>query len=328
MAQRRKKKIILTGGAGFIGSCFLWKLNRENIDDVIVVDHLAGGSKWKNLAGKRFLDYVQKDDFLEALASGKFGSVQAIVHLGACSSTLLDDAGYFLKNNYEYSKRLALWAAGRGVRFIYASSAATYGDGSAGYEDAEDGLKDLRPLNIYGYTKHLFDLWMLKNGFLKKAAGLKFFNVFGPNEYHKADMMSVICRRFDDVRAGRPMQLFKSYRPDYMDGEQKRDFIYVKDAVEVIYYFLAGPAPKGGIYNLGTGRARTWNDVAKAMFSAVKRKPQIEYIDMPQALQAKYQYSTEADIRKLRAAGCRYVFTPLEDAIKDYTGYLEKGSYL
>ncbi|MDD2927759.1 MAG: NAD-dependent epimerase/dehydratase family protein, partial [Candidatus Omnitrophica bacterium] len=226
--------IALTGGAGFIGSCFLWKLNQEGIDNVIVVDNLTDSCKWKNLSGKIFQDYIQKGDFLDILESGKLPGVKAIVHLGACSSTTINDTAYFLKNNYEYSKRLAAWAEAHAARFIYASSAATYGDGSNGYDDAESTLQNLKPLNIYGYTKHLFDLWMLRRGLLKKFVGLKFFNVFGPNEYHKAEMMSVICKRFDDVKSDRPMRLFRSYHPDYRDGEQKRDFVYVKDAIEVI----------------------------------------------------------------------------------------------
>ncbi|MDD5155207.1 MAG: ADP-glyceromanno-heptose 6-epimerase, partial [Candidatus Omnitrophica bacterium] len=235
---KKTQVIILTGGAGFIGSCFLWKLNREGINNVIVVDNLADGCKWKNLSGKKFRDYIQKGDFLDILESGKISRIKAIVHLGACSSTILDDAAYFFKNNYEYSKRLAAWAEANAARFIYASSAATYGDGSSGYDDDESKLERLNPLNIYGYTKHLFDLWMLKSGLLKKSVGFKFFNVFGPNEYHKGEMMSVICKRFADVKSGRPLRLFKSYLPGCKDGGQKRDFIYVKDAVEVMDYFF------------------------------------------------------------------------------------------
>lgn len=322
-----KEIIILTGGAGFIGSCFLWKLNQEGVDSVIVVDNLSDDCKWKNLAGKRFIDYIQKDDFLDILESGKISHIEAIVHLGACSSTIINDAAYFLKNNYEYSKRLAVWADTHAARFLYASSAATYGDGSAGYDDAESKLYNLKPLNIYGYTKHLFDLWMLRSGLLKKTAGFKFFNVFGPNEYHKGEMMSVICKRFSDVKAGKPMRLFKSYRPEYKDGEQKRDYIYVKDAVEAMYYFFMKPH-KTGIFNLGTGCARSWNDLAKAMFLALGKKPKIEYIKMPAQMRDKYQYFTQANMMKLRTAGCRHRFMSLEKAVKDYAAYLDNGSYL
>ncbi|MGE4357104.1 MAG: ADP-glyceromanno-heptose 6-epimerase [Candidatus Omnitrophota bacterium] len=322
-----KNTIILTGGAGFIGSCFLWKLNQEGIDNIVVVDNLATGEKWKNLVGKKFIDYIQKEDFLSFLESGKFPRVETIIHLGACTSTTLNDVAYFLKNNYEYSKRLASWAETHNARFIYASSAATYGDGSNGYDDDESKLPTLRPLNIYGYSKHLFDLWMLRNRLLKKAVGLKFFNVFGPNEYHKGEMMSVICKRFDDIISGEPMRLFKSYHPDYKDGEQKRDFIYVKDAVEVMFYFFTQPN-KAGIFNLGTGEAHSWNEVAEAMFSALGLKPKIEYIDMPEDIRPRYQYFTQANIDKLRSAGCKYKFTALEDAIKDYISYLKNKTYL
>ena len=323
----KKETVILTGGAGFIGSCFLWKLNREGIDNIIVVDNLGEGCKWRNLAGKKFIDYIQKDEFIGLLESGKVSGVKKIVHLGACSSTILNDASYFLKNNYEYSKRLALWAIANKAGFLYASSAATYGDGSCGYDDAEDKLHTLRPLNIYGYTKHLFDLWMLRQGFLKRSAGFKFFNVFGPNEYHKGEMMSVICKRFADVKAGKPMRLFRSYRPGYADGEQKRDFIYVKDAVEVMFYFFTRP-DKAGIFNLGTGKANSWNELAAAIFKAAGSKPRIEYVPMPVQIRQKYQYFTRAKMDKLKVAGCRHRFMELGESVKDYVSYLEKEAYL
>jgi len=319
--------IILTGGAGFIGSCFLWKLNQRGISDIIVVDDLDSSGKWKNLLGKKFVDYIQKDDFLELLESGKLANINKIIHMGACSSTVLNDPVYFLKNNYEYSKRLALWAVARKARFIYASSAATYGDGTAGYDDADEITPFLKPLNMYGYSKHLFDLWLLQNGLIKKATGLKFFNVFGPNEYHKEEMMSIICKRFNEVSSGKPMRLFKSYRKDYKDGEQKRDFIYVKDAVEVMNYFYDNPG-KCGIYNLGTAQAHSWNDVASAMFSALGMKPAIEYIEMPENIRKQYQYFTQAKMDKIRAAGCGHKFMTLEEAVKDYCGYLKDGAYL
>jgi len=319
--------IILTGGAGFIGSCFLWKLNQQGISDIIVVDNLGSSGKWKNLLGKRFVDYIQKEDFLEILESGKIANIKRIIHMGACSSTMLDDPVYFLKNNYEYSKRLASWAFNHKAQFIYASSAATYGEGLAGYDDADKVTPTLKPLNMYGYSKHLFDLWLLQNGLIKKSAGLKFFNVFGPNEYHKQEMMSIICKRFNELKGGRPMRLFKSYRSDYKDGEQRRDFIYVKDAIEVLCYFYRNPQ-KTGIYNLGTGLARSWNDVASAMFSALGVKPVIEYIEMPEEIKGQYQYYTQAKMDKLRAAGCAHKFMTLEDAVKDYSGYLKTGSYL
>lgn len=324
---KSKELTVLTGGAGFIGSCFLWKLNQKGIDNIIVVDNLDKGFKWKNLVSKKFSDYIQKEDFLGLLESGKIGRVKSIVHLGACSSTVVDDAAYFLKNNYEYSKRLAIWAETYRARFIYASSAATYGDGSSGYDDAEEKLHSLAPLNIYGYTKHLFDLWMLRNGLLKKSVGLKFFNVFGPNEYHKGEMMSVICKRFDDLKNGNPMSLFKSYHPDYGDGEQKRDFVYVKDAVEIMCYFFENKY-KAGIFNLGTGNAHSWNEVAQAMFSAAGRTPDIEYVDMPHELKSRYQYFTQAKMDKLSAAGYNHKFMSLTEAVKDYSMYLKGKTYL
>ncbi len=319
--------IILTGGAGFIGSCFLRKLNEAGIDDIIVVDHLDDSEKWKNLIGKRFRDYVQKDDFLRMVEEHKLPKPAFVIHMGACSSTTLTDADYYVKNNYEYSKILAEWTLAQKAPFLYASSAATYGDGSFGYSDSDENARRLRPLNMYGYSKHLFDLWVLNNGLAGKVTGLKFFNVFGPNEYHKEDMRSVICKAFPRVRDEGRISLFKSYREDYADGEQKRDFIYVKDAVEVMYYFFCN-SKKTGIFNLGTGQARSWNDIARAMFTPVEKKPVIEYIDMPETLRKKYQYFTQADMSKLREAGCEFKFRVLENAVRDYVGYLKSGEYL
>ncbi|MFH1665888.1 MAG: ADP-glyceromanno-heptose 6-epimerase [Candidatus Omnitrophota bacterium] len=319
--------IVLTGGAGFIGSCFLWKLNKEGIDDILVVDHLDGSEKWRNLLGKRFRDYIQKDDFIRMVAEHKIPEPSFVVHIGACSSTTLTDAGYYLKNNYEYSKILAEWALQHKAPFLYASSAATYGDGSFGYSDGDENTLRLRPLNMYGYSKHLFDLWVLRNGLKDKVTGLKFFNVFGPNEYHKGAMMSVICKAFGVMREEGYIRLFRSHRDGYADGEQKRDFIYVKDAVEVMYYFFRNPG-KTGIFNLGTGLARSWNDLARAMFSPLGKEPDIRYTDMPEELRKKYQYFTQADISGLRAAGCDVKFRPLEGAVKDYISYLEKGARL
>lgn len=319
--------IILTGGAGFIGSCFLWRLNQEGIYDIIVVDNLEGGLKWKNLLGKRFLDFIHKDDFLGLLEEDKIKGVKKIIHLGACSSTVLDNPNYFLKNNYEYSKRLAIWALDRKVHFIYASSAATYGDGKMGYDDDERILPRLRPLNMYGYSKHLFDLWLWQSGLTRRVVGLKFFNVFGPNEYHKGEMASLICRNYQAISAGAPFRLFKSYNPEYKDGQQKRDFIYVKDAVDVLFYFYRHP-DKRGIYNLGTGKAHSWNELAEALFEALGRPPFIEYIEMPAYLRQQYQYFTQAKMEKLRKAGYRKAFTPLKDAVSDYISYLKDNAYL
>ncbi|MDD5096964.1 MAG: ADP-glyceromanno-heptose 6-epimerase [Candidatus Omnitrophica bacterium] len=319
--------IILTGGAGFIGSCFLAKLNSQGIEDIIVVDNFDASGKWNNLLGKRFSDYIPKDEFLQLLENNHLPKLKHIIHLGACSSTLVMDQEYLMSNNYDYSRRLSVWAFEHNIPLIYASSAATYGDGSLGYDDSDENTLRLKPLNPYGQSKQAFDLWLLKNGYISRATGLKFFNVFGPNEYHKAQMMSVICRRFDELKNGSPMRLFKSYLAQYPDGEQKRDFIYVKDAIEVIYYFYKNPQISG-IFNLGTGVARSWNDLAKAMFAALHLQPKIEYIEMPLEMRDKYQYFTQANMTKLRCCGCQHKFSTLEEAIKDYSTYLNSGTYI
>jgi ADP-L-glycero-D-manno-heptose 6-epimerase len=319
--------IVLTGGAGFIGSCFLWKLNQEGIKDILVVDNLDESEKWKNLTGKKFYDYIQKNDFYNAVVAGQAPLPQAIIHLGACSSTTLTDSNYYVKNNYEYSKVLALWAFELGIPFIYASSAATYGDGAEGYDDDLSKLYKYKPLNMYGYSKHLFDLWLLNSNYIQKAAGIKFFNVFGPNEYHKGDMRSVICKNYEEVSQKGILKLFKSYRKDYADGDQKRDFIYIKDVVEALYFLFKNPS-KTGIFNLGTGKARSWNDIAKAMFEFSGKKENIEYIDMPENLKSQYQYFTQAKTDNLISAGYNKPFMELEDSVKDYCSYLKNKSYL
>jgi ADP-L-glycero-D-manno-heptose 6-epimerase len=324
--------IILTGGAGFIGSCFLWKLNQEGIKNVLVVDHLDKDEEWKNLVGKSYYDYIQKNDFFNAVINRQVPKPQTIVHLGACSSTTLSDANYYIKNNYEYSKVLALWAFELDIPFIYASSAATYGNGELGYDDDLAKIKNLSPLNMYGYSKHIFDLWLLNNNYINKITGIKFFNVFGPNEYHKRDMRSVICKNYDEVVQNGLIKLFKSYSEKYSDGEQRRDFVYIKDVVDAMYFLFQNPS-KTGIFNLGTGKSRTWNDVAKLMFATVNKKENIEYenieyIDMPDYLRAKYQYFTEAKMDNLRKVGYNKPFIELEDSVKDYCFYLKNKSYL
>ena len=311
--------IIVTGGAGFIGSALVWRLNQRSVKNIIIVDHLGTSEKWKNLTSLSFADYIDKTDFITSLEAGKFGdTIEGIVHLGACSSTTEQDAGYLMENNYRYTLRLAQWQeANPSARFIYASSAATYGNGEHGYSDDESKLHLLRPLNMYGYSKHLFDCVALQKGWLKQIAGLKFFNVFGPNENHKGTMRSVINKAYPQVRDKGPISLFKSYNPNYADGEQLRDFIYIKDAVEMIIYFLEN-SQINGIYNIGTGKARSWNDVAVSIFKAVNKKPAISYIDMPNELRNKYQYFTQADMTKLNAAGCTVSCRSLEDSILDY----------
>ena len=321
--------IIVTGGAGFIGSALIAELNRRQISDILVVDELGTDEKWKNLQNLSFADYVEKDDFLEMVIKDKLDSpVDVVIHLGACSDTTEANASYLIKNNYEYSKLLAQWATDTNIRFIYASSAATYGDGSAGFSDDEEKIGALRPLNMYGYSKHMFDMWARRAGLLSKIVGLKYFNVFGPNEYHKGDMMSFVVKAFEQIRTTGKVRLFKSYQPEYADGEQVRDFLYVKDAVNMTLFFFDNPYING-IFNIGTGETRTWNDLVIAVFVGMGRKPNIEYIEMPTSIRNQYQYFTQADLSKLRRAGYNKQTTPLEDAIRDYIqNYLEKDLYL
>ena len=321
--------IVVTGGAGFIGSAIIAGLNARGVTDILVVDELGCDGKWKNLRGLRFADYVEKDDFLEMFATGKVTTkVEAVFHMGACSATTENDASYLIKNNYQYSKLLAQWAISVGVRFIYASSAATYGDGEEGFVDDERGVESLRPMNMYGYSKQLFDLWAKRAGLLGKIVGLKYFNVFGPNEYHKGDMRSFILKAFEQINSGGKVGLFKSHRSDYGDGEQRRDFLYIKDAVDMTLFFMDNPKI-GGLFNVGTGCAQTWNDLVGAVFAAMGKKELIEYIDMPDSIREQYQYFTEAEISKLRGAGYDKATTSLEEAVKDYVQkYLQTGEYL
>lgn len=321
-------KVLLTGGAGFIGSAMLWRLNNAGVSDIIVVDYLGASSKWKNLVEKRFEDYFEKDKFLDYLESGKLNrKIDIVIHLGACTSTTEQNATYMMENNYVYSRRIAEWALKNRKRFLYASSAATYGAGEIGYSDRDDVTPKLRPLNIYGYSKHLFDLWAIKNNLQEEFVGFKFFNVYGPNEGHKDDMCSMINKGYQQIKRTGKIRLFKSHKPAYKDGEQKRDFIYVKDAIELVQYFVEHP-DKRGIFNIGTGQAKTWNDLANALFLALDMKPKIEYFDMPEVLRGKYQYFTEADLAKLKEKGISHKFFDLNKAVKDYVDYLEKDKYL
>jgi ADP-L-glycero-D-manno-heptose 6-epimerase len=310
--------IVVTGGAGFIGSAFVAKLNDEGLDDIVIVDELGTTEKWKNLVNRRYADYLDKGDFLTLIGADQVPfPVDAVVHMGACSSTTERDAGYLMENNFHYTCRLAEWAMAHGIRFIYASSAATYGDGAQGFSDADETSRSLRPINMYGYSKQLFDLRVLKQGVADRVVGVKFFNVFGPNEYHKGDMTSVIFKAFHQIRETGRVRLFKSYKPEYGDGGQMRDFVYVKDCAEVLWWLL-GHREVNGIFNLGTGRARTWNDLIRAVFASLAIPLQIDYIEMPEAIREQYQYFTEAKMGKLRAAGCPAVFRPLEEAVADY----------
>lgn len=310
--------IVVTGGAGLIGSAVVQRLNERGRNDIIIVDHLGASEKWKHLSELRFADYYEKEVFLDTIARNRMpDEIEAIVHLGACSSTTEKDASYLIRNNFEYSKCLASYAVKHDIRFVYASSAATYGDGSNGFRDDEDLLHALRPLNMYGYSKHLFDLWALHAGILDRMAGLKYFNVFGPNEYHKGEMRSLVLKAFEQITATGTLKLFRSYRNEYADGEQMRDFLYVKDAADMTLHFVENHNANG-IFNIGSGQAQTWNTLGLAIFSALNMPAQIEYIDMPEHIREKYQYYTCADISKLREAGYARIITPLHDAVSDY----------
>lgn len=310
-------RVLVTGGAGFIGSALVWALNQRGCENIVVCDILGTNEKWRNLTPLRFVDYVESESLLPRLTSGALGEFDLVLHMGACSATTEKDASYLIRNNYEFTKDLAAWSLAKDARFVYASSAATYGDGSAGMEDHESQLDSLRPLNMYGYSKHLFDVYAHRAGFLNKIVGLKFFNVFGPNEDHKEDMRSLVHKSTAQVQAERLIRLFKSYRSDYRDGEQKRDFLYVKDAVAMTLHLAATPGA-GGLFNVGSGEARTWIDLANAVFAALNQKPKIEFIEMPESIRDKYQYFTQANLTRLRASGYDAPVTSLEAAVADY----------
>ncbi len=314
--------IVVTGAAGFIGSCVVAGLNERGREDLILVDELDDAKK-KNLQSKKYRQYYDKKDFLDLILRDQIKErPEAIIHMGACSSTTLQDERYFKENNLEYTRSLAQWALKNKIRFIYASSAATYGDGSVGYKDDEATIRRCKPLNLYGQSKQDFDLWVIDQGLQDKVVGLKFFNVFGPNEYHKGDMRSVVAKAYQRVADEGKIALFKSYRKDYKDGEQKRDFIYVKDAVDIVLFFLDHPQTNG-IFNAGTGKASTWNELAGALFAAVGKKPNVQYIEMPADLERRYQYFTQAEVAKLRKSGYAKPFTPLKEAVADYVRYLK-----
>lgn len=309
---------VVTGGAGFIGSAFVGHLNALGIDDIIVVDNPAAPAKARNLVRRRFRCHLHKNDFIDRVRRGSFTEpVAAVIHMGACSSTTETNREYLRENNTRYTETLADWCLDRDVRFVYASSAATYGDGSAGYSDDERTLDRLRPMNAYGQSKQDFDLEAYRSGKLAQIAGIKFFNVYGPNEYHKGDMASVIFKAFNQIKGAGRVRLFKSYRPDYADGEQVRDFIYVKDCLDVIWW-LVERKDVSGLFNLGTGKARTWIDLVSAVFRAMNIEPSIEFIEMPEAIRDRYQYHTEAEMGKLRRAGYGAPFSSLEDGITGY----------
>ena len=321
---------IVTGGAGLIGSAVVWYWNTQNITDILIVDHLGESEKWKNLRALRYSDYLEKDDFLPRLARGEFdGKIEGIMHLGACSATTELDATYLINNNFRYTAELAEYAVRNNIRMVYASSCATYGDGTLGYKDDESSIEALRPLNMYGYSKQMFDLYAKQRGWLDKLVGCKFSNVYGPNEFHKGNMRSVVLRAFEQITATGKMGLFKSYNPEYADGEFKRDFLYVKDAVKMLWHLACVNKDAHGLFNIGSGRAETWNALAEAAFSALGKPCNIEYIEMPEHLRSKYQYYTCAEMDKLRAAGYTQEATSLKDAVHDYlVNYCLQGKYL
>ena len=321
--------IIITGAAGLIGSAFAWQCNQHGLKDLILVDDCYTSEKWHNLVGLTFKEIYGKQAFLELIQHNRLpfpsSDIQAIVHLGACSTTTQTDASYLLANNYQYSQDIARWALSHGIKLIYASSAATYGNGQQGFEDSHDGLHHLRPINRYGYSKHIFDLWLSQEGLLDQVYGLKFFNVFGPNEYHKGSMMSMVCKSFFQILETESVSLFKSHNPSYRDGEQLRDFIYVKDVTAILYWMVQEQLA-GGIYNIGSGTARTWYDLVQSVGLAMNKPASITYIDMPDTLRNQYQYTTLAPLNKLRGQGCRLLMRSLEDSIHDYVrGYLMQG---
>ena len=320
--------LLVTGGAGFIGSNVVASLNEAGRADIAVNDMLGSDGKWRNLAGRQIADFVPPADLMRWLDGRK---LDAVIHLGAISSTTATDGDAIMENNFRLSLRLLDWCTATRTPFIYASSAATYGDGEQGYSDdwcEAAALKRLKPMNLYGWSKQLFDLAVVervrrKDKMPPQWAGLKFFNVFGPNEYHKGEMMSLVAKRFDEAKAGKPIRLFKSHRAGIADGEQKRDFIYVDDAIAVVRWLVETPAVSG-IFNVGTGEARSFRDLMTAMFAALGREPAIEYIDMPASIRDSYQYFTQAETENLRRAGYNADFTPLEAAVKRYVNYLDR----
>jgi ADP-L-glycero-D-manno-heptose 6-epimerase len=323
------RRVLVTGGGGFIGSALVWELNGRGCTDIVIADSAPEAERRSYLRHLIFADYIEPKQTLSWLTAGQLGQFDFAFHLGACSSTTETNRGYLYRNNYEFSRDLAAWALAAGTRFVYASSAATYGDGSAGMDDASpETLERLKPLNLYGESKHLMDLHAWREGWLERVVALKYFNVFGPNEEHKGDMRSVVNKSFAQVMKTGTIQLFKSYRPEYGDGEQRRDFLYVKDAVRLTLH-LAENRQAAGIFNIGSGKAHTWNELARAIFSALGRAPKIEYIEMPEAIRDKYQYFTEAKIEKLRSAAYTRLITPLREAVREYVqNYLVPGKAL
>lgn len=327
MIDLERARVLVTGGAGFIGSALVWGLNQRGNARIVIADRLGTDAKWRNLRALRYEDYVEAGDLLPRLEGGDLGTFDLVLHMGACSATTEQDASYLIRNNYELSKDLCVWAERQNAAFVYASSAATYGDGTAGMDDDPAGIEALRPLNMYGYSKLLFDRWARDRGLLSRVAGLRFFNVFGPNEDHKADMRSVVHKATAEARATGRIRLFRSHHPGYRDGEQQRDFVYVKDIVDMTLHVAAHRA--SGLFNMGTGQAHTWLDLVRPIFGALDMPESIEFVDMPDVLRGTYQYHTQADVSRLRAAGYAAPATPLADAVTEYVrDYLVPGRHL
>jgi len=309
--------ILLTGAAGFIGSCFLRKLNDAGYSDIWLVDTVASAEGIPNLVNKRYRAYLSREELLPQLSSGKLNHLDLVVHLGACSDTTEMDRAFLTRNNVEYSQMLARWALEKGKRFQYASSASVYGDGKKGYSDADEELGSFHPLNPYAESKYAFDRWLVAEKLSDAVVGYRYFNVFGPNEYHKAGMRSMVCKAIDQIKNKGHVELFASSRAGYENGSEQRDFIYAKDVNEAMMFFVNNPT-LGGIFNIGTGRARTFKELILAVFVALGQAPKIQFIPMPPHLQKQYQYFTEADLKKLRAAGCNVAFQSLEESVADY----------
>jgi ADP-L-glycero-D-manno-heptose 6-epimerase len=328
--ELQQGKILVTGGAGFIGSALIWGLNRIGLSDILVCDQLGEDEKWRNLAPLAFDDYISSAELNEYVKadSPALKEIRWVFHLGACSATTELDAGYLMENNYRYTRNLCEWALHRNARFVYASSAATYGDGTCGMMDDEAHIELLRPLNAYGYSKQIFDRHAKQRSLFSKIVGLKYFNVYGPNEWHKGDMRSLVNKAYDQILQTGKIHLFKSYKPMFKDGEQQRDFLYIKDAVDMTIH-LAVTRTANGLFNVGSGVARTWVDLANAVFAALSRPVQIEFIEMPEVIREKYQYFTQANIEKIKATGYQGPRFTLEQAIADYLqNYLVPGRHL
>jgi ADP-L-glycero-D-manno-heptose 6-epimerase len=312
--------ILITGAAGFIGSAVVYALNRQGNTNLILCDRFGERQKWKNIRGLRYKRFIQRDalfDFLKNFPSA--GDISTVVHLGACSDTTETNMDYLFENNVHYSIELCQWALQHGVRFVYASSAAVYGDGSQGFSDADDVTPKLRPLNLYGFSKWMFDMWVLENGLKDRVAGLRYFNVFGPNEYHKGPMASVVYRSFPQAAKEGKVRLFESHRPEVTHGEQARDFVYIDEAVDITLFLLNHPMANG-IFNAGTGHAHTFNELAYALFEGLEKHPVIEYFPMPEDLRARYQYFTQADMTRIHKSG----YPEQEDRFKEYVVHYVK----